>query len=148
MNVLVMARIAASPMSSGAPIRRAGLRSVLSANSLALASSPSASQAPVSTTPGEIALTRIGASSTASDRVGGLRRAVGDRDRERARLDVERRDAREDDDRPAVVDLAPERPGEHQRPDDLGVERAPHGVAIESSSVRSTDSALTPASSS
>jgi hypothetical protein len=48
-----------------------------------------------------------------------------------AGLDVERRNSREDDDRPAVVDLAPERSGEHQRPDDLGVERAPHGVALE-----------------
>jgi Na+/H+ antiporter NhaA len=69
MNVLVIARIAASATSSGVPIRPAGLRSRLSANRLTLRSSPSASQAPVSTTPGEIALTRIGASSTASDRV-------------------------------------------------------------------------------
>jgi hypothetical protein len=56
-------------MSSLVPIRRAGFVSPTCSCSFALPSAPRASHAPVSIVPGEIALTRIGASSTASERV-------------------------------------------------------------------------------
>jgi hypothetical protein len=56
-------------MSSLWPTRRVGLVSLTRSYSFVLPSSPRASQAPVSIVPGEIALTRIGASSTASERV-------------------------------------------------------------------------------
>jgi LigD, primase-polymerase domain len=73
----------APAMSSTVPIRRAGLLSVNPRNRLALPSAPSPSQAPVSIVPGEMALTRTGANSTASDRASvsaaPLVIAIGDR---------------------------------------------------------------------
>lgn len=69
MKVLVIANTTAWATSCGVPIRRAGLLPDRRAKSSDFPSSPSPSQAPVSMVPGDTALTRIGASSTASDRV-------------------------------------------------------------------------------
>jgi hypothetical protein len=67
-KLLVSANRTALAMSSVVPMRLTGLRALAAAKKSVLPCGPRASQAPVSIVPGEMALTRIGPSSRASER--------------------------------------------------------------------------------